>query len=283
MSALKLLKYYSATFLLGIAITLSWPNPVYCNEQNKENRRKLIKEYVEKSKEWNLVDDTVRQNTAKIGDYDFDLSNSVIIKVKDYNSKDTVLLIRDLHRTPVVQKEIFRTLDELIKENGLDLIVVEHEHKKEIKKEDIIAKRSQLETYAKQGISSEDLEELLEWYPIRVLFKLYNDDVTLRGAEEKELYELAVYECFMLSDSIDKGLPYDLKRMEEIIINERSHVGVKKALEFLKEDNIDLCVLLFGGGHTQSIINTLEEKKISYIVIEPLSYETEFSNWIEGF
>ncbi len=75
---------------------------------------------------------TERKSSVKFSDHCFDLDNAEILKYyHNENSDKLVIYIRDIHKPSafegknLVQDNLYNTIDELYKENGTDLLVLE--------------------------------------------------------------------------------------------------------------------------------------------------------------
>lgn len=263
------------SFLIGGA-TGCTKNPEE-EKKRRETFEQICKDINKATLEGAMVRELKNSTTRlEIGKYIFDFDHAEILKAMFYdNDHGFVVYIRDLHEHMNLQKEIFYTMEELLNENGVDLLVIEGRHEEELTRKNIpTGAYSLLDTFFPSQVPNfkrESLNKIIQNYDAREAFELvYDDKVKTCGAEDQSVHTAAVMIAYMAYAS--EGVVY---LHEEVIVNKRSYIGVEKLEKYMKEHKEDIAMMTFGGAHTRSIIKKLEELEISYIVIQPKTYAEE--------
>lgn len=204
-----------------------------------------------------------------------------------------------------VQKELFRTLEELISKNNLKVLGIEG-----LDVDVAYEPLSQLEKLMvfKGGIvKQEELDKFIdeiiqENYSTGVYVEMMYPGLVTFGAEDIGIFNKQVALLLKVQESSTefrsdletgkyktkyKSKAEILNRRDEInnMINElhamnnlRSQAAVNNVLKKMESHNITTGALVMGGLHTKPILDYLKElnakgKKISYVVLEPRSSE----------
>jgi len=258
----KIIKKMSCPVLIG-GILLS--NPIHAQVSNnstkiEESEKKdkkdfdFEKEIHKLSLEEGLLDNQTFLKGCKIRDYSFDLDYANIMRYKLYNNdKGLVIYVKDLHDVDRVQENIYRTLREFIEENNIDLLLLENYTQEELFGEEMNGWEAGF--YGDAGV----------WIEYN-----YKDKITTLGAEygAKELRD----ECKEIIKNIIEGKKEYLSDFRNKVIYERSKIIAETVVKEMKNRNEDISVLICGGGHTKSLIDSFEKNEVSYMVIEVEGY-----------
>lgn len=248
-------------------------------------------------------------DSIKLNGYEFKFSKAQIVREKDFNSKEIIVLIKDIHNSPSMQEEIFVTLEELLQKNNLKLVGLEgwcegEATKDRLRKwfEDKTVENGSLKEKVDKFLSdceelnklckltnSKDKEKLVEKLSYQLLggylFEMaYDEKIKSCGLEDKELYSTSRETYSKVYEERKKRY---LKDFEQKLIIERSRLAVENLLSMMKKENTNLGVMIFGAGHTKSVTEYLKEKSVSYIVVEPYSYtprsdQFNVEKWFKG-
>lgn len=273
----------AATTLLGATLLFGY---TACTELKKsaENKKKaaviekVVKEITKKSLEGMMWPElSERKPDTKLSDQYFNFDNAEILKsYHNKNSDKLVVYIRDIHKSSVfegkhlVQENLYNTIDELYKENSIDLLVLEGTPQEELTKEWINSNVNvwyqKLFWYIFQGFwVPENKEEALKAFSGGVAYEYMNDTkIETCGAEDEDVHNAAWY--IATSPTRSEGKVW---LFEKIISDKRSEIGVEKTLQYMEKSGKKKAIIVFGAAHTKRIAEMLEEKGISYIVIQP--------------
>ncbi len=204
------------------------------------------------------------------------IANGKVLKDRQIGN-DTIIFIKEHYGNGSVESEVFGILEDLVENHGLRMVGVERATG-EVK--------TMIERLSKGAMKLEFI---------------YRDEVLTYGIEEPRLYEftmeiinllqrfvenhdyqtietikhgLSVFEKKSVGDMFDgkDDLEKIMKYADSIIVDKRSYAFVDNLLEKMHESNIKISALVAGGDHEESIKSVLEEKGISYTIIEPNSY-----------
>ncbi|MBU2589414.1 MAG: hypothetical protein KKA65_02415 [Nanoarchaeota archaeon] len=239
----------------------------------------------------------------------FDFEKSKIIKYANYSSDVIVTVIRDIHQDEVIQREVYKTLEELTEENNSKFLGIENLHEIELSKEKLSSVGMGLaKDIIEDLLKAENKEKIIDEFcfknhfcEAKVIFEMVKGDkVYTCGVEKEELLEKAfriakkyVEQEEIFNKIINENENYDdldektKKEIEkyafyniqfnEIVIKQRSHVFVTNLITKYytwkhKGNKSKIIMLVAGGDHYETIAEKLEEFKISYIILKPNSY-----------
>lgn len=238
-------------------------------------------------------------NKFKIKGQEFNISNSFIVRAKEFDTDKLVIYIKDRHDRPEIQEEIYYTLEELVKENNLKLLGFEgSEEEKKITRDDMLNTvekklsqekslytREQMKKFIKRckmlaELHDTNSEEKIQKKLVGILshyllggyiFEIaYNNEVDSYGIEDKEIFEEARR---INKETCFEGNIGSLPKFEDKVIEERTNKSIDILLEKMDETNTKTAIIVYGGGHTRSIVEKLEKERISYLILEPFDYQ----------
>ena len=261
-----------STLLLGCTVyTESKKQP-----QDKKVEEKVLNELNRQSIDGIMTELKDRKSSLKFSGYNFDFDNADILKYYKGNSDKLVIYIRDIHKSSafegknLVQDNLYNTIDELYNENGIDLLVLEGGHEEELTKgwikENGISFLQNIYWYLSYGFwTPETKDQSLIAFSGGVAYEYFNDTkIKTCGAEDANIHETAWYIATNKVKSEGQAWLF-----EEIILNKRSEIGVEKTLDYMKNSGKKEAVLVFGAAHTKKILEHLEKKGVSYVVVQP--------------
>lgn len=245
--------------IISLSLILS-PGLVYSKNPDVQHMR-IGKGLTQLAIEEESLDDETMLRKLNIGNYSFDFDKAYIIKSKFYdNDKGLIVYIKNFEEDYKVQKSIHQTLEELLKENRLELLLLE------------------LETDEEVFSNSVTGEELRDSGGHHFEF-IYDDKITTLGAES----ELKARELLEFSENIvlNLGKGHDcLSLFREEVVYKRSKVMAEKVIKEMKNRNKELAVLICGGSHARSLVKSFEDNGTSYIVVESEAYKAKFEEHI---
>lgn len=251
-----------------------------------------------------------------LGDIHFNLQNSKIVRYGNYSSGMVVAVIKAIHDTEDTQRDIYKTLDELLTENNAKFFGIEGFETKEFSRETIkSADKSQylglLKEITKDLDKERNKEEFIDFICFKnnlcsatLIFEIMKDrEVYTCGLEDEELLEKSYkivnnrrkqgkvlhkirkenkgnkFEDLGEEEKkeILKYVFYD-KQFDEIVVDKRSEVfALNLIIQYYQwkhaGNDSSLTMMVAGGLHSKGIVEKLEEFEISYIVLEPNSYD----------
>lgn len=245
--------------IIGLSLALS-PGLAYSQNPDIQHMR-IGKGLTQLAIEEESLDNETKLRKLNIGDYYFDFDKAYIIKSKFYaNDKGLIVYIKNFEEDYKVQKSIYQILEELLKENNLELLLLELETDEEVFSDSVTG------------------EELRDSGGHHFEF-IYEDKITTLGAES----ELKARKLLEFSENIvlNLGKGHDcLPLFKEEVVYKRSKVMVEKVIKEMKNRNKELSVLICGGSHARSLVKNFEDNGISYIVMESEAYKTKFEEHI---
>lgn len=269
--------------MIGLCLALLCLTSDLCAGEANMNGKGIRQDFVEALVGGDSLLGKVKLSRLSFKGSNFDLLNGLIVKHKAYPGPDGkfVVYVKDLHRRQETQKSMMGILIELIRENDLTLAVIESEHESSITKKFVVDKFPELEKFQNGGKLP---KELTKKYDAKYLIKFLNGKIEQCGAEERALHERANKINFELTYALLLGGPYEkFDKAMKAIVDDRSDKAVEKTLGFLEKNGDNYAVLIYGGAHANSIVSALEERRVSYIVIEPKGYESEFAQMVNYY
>lgn len=205
----------------------------------------------------------------------FDLDNADILK---YHKGDDrlVVYIRDIHREEVFQEKIYQTINELQKENGIELLLLENFPEKELTKEYIVDKLVNTDVvtkavyYVLYGFWTPDTKEkLMKLADAGITYEYMNDTQVLTyGVEDEDIHDVAS----IIATRQPKGKGF-LWLFKTVVVDKRNETSVENIVKYMKATGNDKAVFICGAAHTKGITEGLEKEGVSYIVVEPKGLE----------
>jgi hypothetical protein len=258
------------------------------NENKKYNtiRQKVLVEINRQSLEGMMHPElSERKSSVKFSDHSFDFDNAEILKYYHTDKSDKlVIYIRDIHKSSIfdgknlVQNNLYKTIDELYKENGTDLLVLEGTPQEEITKEWIdlnVGVLTKIIWELWYGFwTPKTKEEALEALSGGVAYEYINDTkIETCGAEDANIHEAAWYIATNKIKSEGQAWLF-----EKIIVEKRNEIGVEKTLKYMEKYGKKQAILVFGAAHTKGLTELLEKEGVSYIVIQPKGVDNYIYN-----
>jgi len=239
----------------------------YTRSENtkKDLMKKVLEGILEDNFDGIMLELKDRKQSIELSSYKFDLENAQILTSHQSKEDDKIIIyIRDFHGEALTQQEImpvqeriYDTLNELYKKHDANLLVLEgFLGNKEVT-------RNELEKNTPKIFK--DKREALEYFVYGgTAYEYINDDkIKTLGAEEEVLLTIGYKHIFPPDSEVKRWLS------KVVVLDKRSEIGVEKTLEYMEETNTKIGVLVFGAAHTRSIIQSLKEKNVSYIVMQP--------------
>jgi len=266
----------SAGLFLGYS-TCSQLQNLNKDRNNAAVKRKVVTEINQLSLEGMMTYELLeRKPSVKLNDQTFDFDNAEVLK--SYNNKNSdklVIYIRDIHKASgfdgrtTVQDNLYNTIDELYKENGTDLLVLEGTPQEEVTKEYIdsnVGVLTKIFWKVWYGFwTPKNKEEALEALSGGVAYEYVNGTkVQTCGAEDANIHETAWY----LANSTIKSEGYSWL-FDKIIVEKRNEIGIEKTLQYMEKYDKKTAILVFGAAHTKGLTELLEKKGVSYIIVQP--------------
>lgn len=226
-----------------------------------------------------------RKSSVKFSDHSFDFDNAEILKYyHNENSDKLVIYIRDIHKSSafegknLVQDNLYNTIDELCKENGTDLLILEGTPQEEINKEFVDSQVGVLtKIFWKLWYGfwmPKDKEEALEALSGGLAYEYMNDTkIETCGAEDANIHETAWYIATNSIKSEGQAWLFD-----KVIVEKRNEIGVEKTLKYMEKYGKKQAILVFGAAHTKGLTELLEKEGISYIVVQPKGVDDYIHN-----
>lgn len=214
---------------------------------------------------------------------------SKITYKKNNNSEYCLVIIKDYHRNPEVQKEIYFTLEDLFHRNNLRLSCLENLFT------DLNTKKDLERKIDMKNLTKEQRKEKVfsyingyDSYSAGLGFELvYDDSIDTRGVEDKWEHMQNITYGLMLADARDDSTilaknKKDVKEITQTInlfdkifwncVEKRNETMVEKTIMQMKLKNQHLTSLVVGGLHEKGLKIQLDKYKINYIVLEPIEY-----------
>ena len=277
--------------LLGATLLLGYSTCTELKKLDEDKKYAAIKQEViteinEQSLEGMMCNELKeRKSSVKFSGYSFDLDNADILKY--YNNKNSdklVIYIRDIHKLSafegknLVQDNLYNTIDELYKENGTDLLVLEGTPQEEVTKDFVDSNTGFLTKIIWKlwyGFwTPKDKEEALEAFPGGLAYEYVNDTkIETCGAEDANIHEAAWYIATNSIKSEGQAWLFD-----KVIVEKRNEIGVEKTLKYMEKYGKKQAILVFGAAHTKGLTELLEKEGVSYIVIQPKGVDDYIHN-----
>lgn len=276
---LRTLLILSLGFSLGI-LTAVAPAGIflyqdYAQRQRTMNKKKeLIEEINRKTTQLTLEGSMLHELTDRISYlktplHEFDLDYADILK---YHKGDNrlVVFIQDMHKDKDMQEKIYKTIDELRKENGVDLLVLENFPNEEVTKEKLYKIVDSLPHKIMSRVvygfwMPKTEEDVGKVFDAGFAYEYNNKDkIKTYGSEDEEFHEL--------TGEINSRLPKSKGRLwlhQELILDKRSETGVKNTVRRMETNGMSKAIFICGAGHTKGTIEILEEEGVSYLVLQP--------------
>lgn len=247
------------------------------NQERKEIRERVSKEMNKKGLEgvmWHELKERIPK--AKLNSYNFDFDNAEIVKTY-YNKEDDrlVVFIRDIHKLENIQENLYQTIDELHKENGVDLLILEGCLPRELTRESIKSNISILSKIywriCHKFWVPETESQAKKAFSAGCAYEYVNDsEIKTYGLEDKDIHDAAGY--ILMTGPRSEG---EVWLFENVVLDKRSEIGVERTLEYMKKTGEKEAMLVFGAGHTKKILECLENEGVSYVVVQPKGVDAE--------
>ena len=274
-----------ATLLLGYS-TCAELKRLDEDKKNTVIKQKVVTEINRQSLEGMMHPElSERKSSVKFSGHSFDFDNADILKYyHNENSDKLVIYIRDIHKSSafegknLVQDNLYNTIDELYKENGTDLLVLEGTPQEEINKEFVDSQVGVLtKIFWKLWYGfwmPETKEEALEALSGGLAYEYMNDTkIETCGAEDANVHEAAWYIATNKIKSKGQAWLFD-----KVIVEKRNEIGVEKTLQYMEKYGKKQAILVFGAAHTKGLTELLEKEGVSYIVIQPKGVDNYIYN-----
>ncbi|MBM3200194.1 hypothetical protein FJZ53_04610 [Candidatus Woesearchaeota archaeon] len=251
--------------------------------RKKQEKGKVITQRINKVSLEGMMADELEQKyeKIKINGETFDCESASIIKYHESKKSDKLIVyIQDIHKASsfgdktVVQESLYNSIDEMNKENSIDMLVLEGTPQEDVTKEMIESNTSnfyKLFWYVFRGFwMPEGKEQSLTAFPAGVAYEYVNDTlIETRGAEDEDIHNTAWYVATTPTTSEGKVWLF-----EKLVSEKRSEIGVEKTLQYMAQSRKKKAVLVFGAAHTRKIVECLEKEDVSYIVLQPKGVDT---------
>lgn len=218
-------------------------------------------------------------------DHTFNFDDADILK---YHKGDDrlVVYIQDMHHDKGLQERVYNTIDELNKENGIELLVLENLPDKEITKEQLVSRFKEHTGLLERTVyrillgfwTPQTKEDALKIFEGGVSYEYANDSkIKTYGAEDEDFHNTSAFLALGVPQS--EGSIWLFKN---VILDKRSEIDTKNTIKRMKEDGKDKAILVCGAGHTKGIIETLEKEGVSYLIIQPQGLYEELEPMLRG-
>lgn len=280
------------TTVLGVTLLLGYSA---CTEQlkrsiedqkNKKVKETVIAEMNRQSLEGMMYPQlSERKSNVRLSDQVFDFDNAEILKTYyNKNSDKLVIYIRDMHKSSdlegktVVQDNLYNMIDELCKENGIDLLVLEGTPQEEITKDFIdsnVGLFTKLVWQVWYGFwTPQNKDDALKALSGGIAYEYINGTkIETCGAEDANIHETAWFIANNRIKSEGQAWLFD-----KVIVEKRNEIGIEKTLKYMDQYGKKKAILVFGAAHTKGLTELLEKKGVSYIVMQPKGVDDYIKN-----